>query len=176
MKKFTGDTLEHYAQISASGADKTSWFNYMKTKGEADDFAMHQIGFSSVSIYRPGLLGRKDKSRTWEAFACKIAPYMPVEAVGQSILSVGLEVLLGRRSISATTAGGTTGAGASAHEESSRTSREESSTTQGEISSPAADSSLPAVSLWYNAGMKKRAADWQAAQQAKGEQQKKSSL
>lgn len=59
-------SLTCYSQISSQGADATSWFLYMKTKGRADAMAA-SVGFPRVSIFRPGLLGRGDRARFVES-------------------------------------------------------------------------------------------------------------
>jgi oxidoreductase len=78
-------SLLHFAQISSQGADATSWFLYMKTKGLVDN-AVAQLQFPTTSIWRPGLLGRKDKARFVEkVFGMCVKP-MPVETVGKAVL------------------------------------------------------------------------------------------
>ena len=92
VKSCCGSSLKHYAQVSSQGADANSWFLYMKTKGEADNMAA-ACGFPSVSIYRPGLLGRKDKTRWNEKLFGIIAPTMPVDTVGKAIVNNCLKAI-----------------------------------------------------------------------------------
>jgi len=54
----------YYSQISGQGCNSNSWFETLRIKGEANDLANAE--FSNVSIFKPGLLDRADKNRTWE--------------------------------------------------------------------------------------------------------------
>ena len=54
-----------YSLVSSTGADASSTFAYMKLKGELEN-AVKTIGFSTVSLWRPGLLEREEKSRCIE--------------------------------------------------------------------------------------------------------------
>ncbi len=57
-----------YAAVSSAGADPTSFFLYLKTKGLADQ-AAGNLGFDQCIILRPGLLRRGDSSRPIEKLA-----------------------------------------------------------------------------------------------------------
>ena len=95
--------LKHYAQVSSQGADRNSYFLYLKTKGEADFAATTLFAtcpsppstpsqsspVTSVSIYQPGLLARgaeKQKARLGERIATFFMSGMPVATVGKAIL------------------------------------------------------------------------------------------
>lgn len=90
VKELNGDSLKQFSQISSEGANATSWFLYMQTKGKADDMTSSQA-FPRTSIFRPGLLGRKDKARGVEKFlSCIFVPTMPVENVASALLADAL--------------------------------------------------------------------------------------
>lgn len=80
-------SLQHFAQISSTGASSSSWFLYPKTKGEADESLMRKGYFAKASIWRPGLLGRKDKARTVEKFASFFVSAMDVGQVAAAIIA-----------------------------------------------------------------------------------------
>lgn len=74
--------VPQFSLVSAQSSDAKQWasdlrifhaFLYMQTKGRAED-AVKAQGFSTVSIYRPGLLDRGDKGRAWEKAFLKVAP------------------------------------------------------------------------------------------------------
>jgi oxidoreductase len=86
VKAASGSTLEHYSQISSQGADSSSWFLYMSTKGKTDD-AVCAMKFPRTSIFRPGLLGRgDDKARFVERFASFFAPVMDTATLGAAVV------------------------------------------------------------------------------------------
>jgi oxidoreductase len=54
-----------FALVSSAGASRSSSFEYMKLKGDIEA-KMKEYKFPRLSIWRPGLLDRKDKSRMVE--------------------------------------------------------------------------------------------------------------
>jgi uncharacterized protein YbjT (DUF2867 family) len=65
--------VKHYGLLSSTGADATSMFLYMKTKGRVEQ-ALKDLKLSQLSIYRPGLLlNRRNDSRVGE----KIGSWIP---------------------------------------------------------------------------------------------------
>lgn len=65
--------VKHYGLLSSTGADATSIFLYMKTKGRVEQ-ALKDLKLSQLSIYRPGLLlNRRNDSRVGE----KIGSWIP---------------------------------------------------------------------------------------------------
>lgn len=54
-----------FSLVSSQGANTTSPFSYCKLKGQVEA-KITQIGFQRASIFRPGLLERKELSRTVE--------------------------------------------------------------------------------------------------------------
>lgn len=90
VKRLAGPRFQCFSQISSEGAKASSWFLYLKTKGEADE-ATISLQLPKTSIFRPGLLGRGDKARTVESFAsCFVTP-MSVERVAKALLRDALE-------------------------------------------------------------------------------------
>jgi oxidoreductase len=83
VKELSG--AKHFSQISSQGASASSWFLYPKTKGQADELAMSS--FPSVSVFRPGLLGRKEKARGVEKLAAIVAPVMPTDRLGLGVVN-----------------------------------------------------------------------------------------
>jgi len=68
--------IPHYSLVSSTGADKTSMFLYMKTKGEVEE-GLTNIGLPHLSIFRPGaILSRDNDAR----FGEKILKYIPFVA------------------------------------------------------------------------------------------------
>jgi len=63
----------YYGLLSSTGAKASSWFLYMRTKGEVErDIA--KLGYPHLAIHRPGLLANRDNDkRTGE----KIANFIP---------------------------------------------------------------------------------------------------
>lgn len=65
--------VPHYSAISTIGASATSWFHYLKVKGQADE-TLQKLGLPFVSIFRPGvLMNRRNDSRWGET----VASYVP---------------------------------------------------------------------------------------------------
>lgn len=80
------NVLQCFSQVSSQGADAKSWFLYMRTKGEADDFVSQAGLFPRVVLLRPGLLGRGEKARTVESIvSCFVTP-MPVRSVAVAMI------------------------------------------------------------------------------------------
>ena len=86
MQRGSGATLQHFSQISSQGADASSWFLYMETKGQADE-AVARMQFKRVSIFRPGLLDRgEDKERTGEKVLRWFIGAMPTAKVALALV------------------------------------------------------------------------------------------
>jgi len=64
--------IHHLSVVSSQRASSDSWFNYLKTKGQAEDVIM-KIDIPCISILKPGFITDRDESRTGE----KIAKYLP---------------------------------------------------------------------------------------------------
>ncbi|AAZ12838.1 hypothetical protein, conserved [Trypanosoma brucei brucei TREU927] len=85
VKRFSGSTLLNYAQVSAQLANKNSCFLYPQTKGRADA-SVEELQLSRLSIYRPGLLDRAEKTRAVEKIAKWFVRGLPVETCGKAIV------------------------------------------------------------------------------------------
>jgi len=81
-----------FSVVSSSGASKTSWFLYPKTKGlmEAE---VTNLKFDHLTIWRPGLLDRGQQARTLEKFAGVFMKKLPVAAVAEAMLINAIQCL-----------------------------------------------------------------------------------
>ncbi|KAJ3087672.1 hypothetical protein HK100_008300, partial [Physocladia obscura] len=55
----------YFGLLTSAGADKNSWFLYLKTKGETEE-ACRNLAFSRFTIFRPGFLQRGNSARPIE--------------------------------------------------------------------------------------------------------------
>ena len=64
--------VSHCSSVSSARANSSSWFVFMKTKGQLEE-VMSGMGFSYTSIFRPGFLNRGNTDRLGEKIAseCK---------------------------------------------------------------------------------------------------------
>jgi oxidoreductase len=76
--------VKHCSVVTSSGSNPNSWFLYLRTKGELEN-AVRGMGFSHVSLFRPGGLNRGDSMRTVEKIAALVIPTLSVELVGQAL-------------------------------------------------------------------------------------------
>lgn len=74
--------------LTSQGADKGSWFLYMRTKGHLEE-DVRALGFPRLNIHRPGRLERHG-DRFWEKVAAKVLPALPVEALAHVMVHQGL--------------------------------------------------------------------------------------
>lgn len=78
----------YYGLLSSTGASASSWFLYMKTKGEVErDIA--KLGYQNLAIHRPGLLLNRDNDdRIGEKIFAKVPFVTKIESsdVGLAIL------------------------------------------------------------------------------------------
>ncbi|MBL8256327.1 uncharacterized protein YbjT (DUF2867 family) [Pseudoxanthomonas japonensis] len=99
-----------FALVSAMGADARSRIFYSRTKGEVED-ALTGIGFASLSLLRPGLLGGERKQhRRGEGLALRVMAVLdtvlparyrvvPAERVADALLQAALDAPPGRHVI-----------------------------------------------------------------------------
>lgn len=73
--------------VSSTGAKASSFVRYLAQKGEVEE-AWTKLGFESLTILRPGLLGRGDRARPVEKLYALLQKPIPVSVVGQAIASV----------------------------------------------------------------------------------------
>ncbi|PRB04905.1 semialdehyde dehydrogenase [Chryseobacterium sp. MYb7] len=66
--------VEDYILVSAYGANPQSKIFYSKMKGELED-AVKQLHFNKITIFKPGMLERKDSERTGEVLGSRIIKF-----------------------------------------------------------------------------------------------------
>jgi len=81
--------VPHMNLMSTMGANATSWFMYSRVKGQADDF-VKGLGFSRMSLYRPGVLDRGKDARLKEKIGGLFGS-TTVTAVAKAMLACTLE-------------------------------------------------------------------------------------
>jgi oxidoreductase len=70
------NNIPHYSLISSIGADKSSWFLYPKTKGQAED-TLTKEGLPYLTIHRPGLIENRDNDKRLKEKIAGLIPFMP---------------------------------------------------------------------------------------------------
>lgn len=68
------NNVDDYVLVSAYGADPKSKIFYSKMKGELED-AVRQLHFNKITIFKPGMLERKDSDRTGEVLGSRIIKF-----------------------------------------------------------------------------------------------------
>ena len=68
------NNVEDYILVSAYGASPKSKIFYSKMKGELED-AVRQLHFNKITIFKPGMLERKDSGRTGEVLGSRIIKF-----------------------------------------------------------------------------------------------------
>lgn len=66
--------VEDYILVSAYGASPDSRIFYSKMKGELEE-AVKQLHFNKITIFKPGMLERKDSARTGEVLGSRIIKF-----------------------------------------------------------------------------------------------------
>ncbi|CAA7390232.1 NAD(P)H-binding protein [Chryseobacterium fistulae] len=66
--------VEDYILVSAYGANPKSKIFYSKMKGELEE-AVKRLHFNKITIFKPGMLERKDSSRTGEVLGSRIIKF-----------------------------------------------------------------------------------------------------
>ena len=66
--------VEDYILVSAYGANAKSKIFYSKMKGELED-AVKQLHFNKITIFKPGMLERKDSERNGEVLGSRIIKF-----------------------------------------------------------------------------------------------------
>ena len=99
-----------FALVSAMGADAGSRIFYSRTKGEVEN-ALAGIGFASLTLLRPGLLGGdRTQRRTGERWALRVLGALdpvlpkryrivPAERVAQALLDAAMDAVPGQHVI-----------------------------------------------------------------------------
>jgi len=68
------NNVEDYVLVSAYGADPKSKIFYSKMKGELEE-AVKQLHFNKITVFKPGMLERKDSQRTGEVLGSRIIKF-----------------------------------------------------------------------------------------------------
>lgn len=66
--------VDDYVLVSAYGANSKSKIFYSKMKGELEE-AVKQLHFNKITIFKPGMLERKDSERTGEVLGSRIIKF-----------------------------------------------------------------------------------------------------
>ncbi|ALR30417.1 semialdehyde dehydrogenase [Chryseobacterium sp. IHB B 17019] len=66
--------VEDYVLVSAYGANPSSKIFYSKMKGELEE-AVKQLHFNKITIFKPGMLERKNSERTGEVLGSRIIKF-----------------------------------------------------------------------------------------------------
>lgn len=66
--------VDDYILVSSYGADPASKIFYSKMKGELEE-AVKQLHFTKITIFKPGMLERKDSERTGEVLGSRIIKF-----------------------------------------------------------------------------------------------------
>lgn len=68
------NNVDDYILVSAYGANPKSKIFYSKMKGELEE-AVKQLHFNKITIFKPGMLERKDSDRTGEVLGSRIIKF-----------------------------------------------------------------------------------------------------
>lgn len=68
------NNVEDYILVSAYGANPKSKIFYSKMKGELED-AVRKLHFNKITIFKPGMLERKDSERSGEVLGSRIIKF-----------------------------------------------------------------------------------------------------
>lgn len=73
-KAAKANNVEDYILVSAYGADPKSKIFYSRMKGELEQ-AVRNLHFNKITIFKPGMLERKDSERTGEVLGSRIIKF-----------------------------------------------------------------------------------------------------
>ncbi|RLN37303.1 hypothetical protein BBJ28_00019188 [Nothophytophthora sp. Chile5] len=77
--------VPYFGLLTASNANKDSWFLYPQTKGEVEE-NIKGLEFERTSIFRPGLIDRGELSRTLESVALYVVPSITTRAIAKGMV------------------------------------------------------------------------------------------
>ncbi|KAF4146100.1 putative protein fmp52 [Phytophthora infestans] len=77
--------VPYFGLLTASNADKDSWFLYPQTKGEVEE-NVKKMEFERTSIFRPGLIDRGSLARTVESLAGYLLPSITTRAIAKGMV------------------------------------------------------------------------------------------
>ncbi len=84
---------KHYGLLSSTGAKASSWFLYMRTKGEVER-DIKKVGVPNLAIYKPGfLLNRDNDERIGEKIFSHVPFITKIESadVGFAMLDIAIK-------------------------------------------------------------------------------------
>ncbi|XP_062518948.1 oxidoreductase HTATIP2-like [Corticium candelabrum] len=76
--------VRHVSMLSVDGANSSSWFNYLKVKGEAED-AVEALGFERTSIWRITVVYKSQNSSIVEKISRFFFKSVRVEDLGKAL-------------------------------------------------------------------------------------------
>ncbi|KAG6944942.1 hypothetical protein JG688_00016822 [Phytophthora aleatoria] len=77
--------IPYFGLLTASNANKDSWFLYPQTKGEVEE-NVKKLEFDRTSIFRPGLINRGELSRTVESIAGYLLPSITTRGIAKGMI------------------------------------------------------------------------------------------
>ncbi|KAG7388183.1 Oxidoreductase htatip2 [Phytophthora pseudosyringae] len=80
-----GAGVAYFGLLSASNANKESWFLYPQTKGEVEG-NIKLLEFERTSIFRPGLINRGELARTVESIGSYFLPSITTLAIAKGMV------------------------------------------------------------------------------------------
>lgn len=86
------NNVDDYVLVSAYGANPQSKIFYSKMKGELEE-AVKQLHFNKITIFKPGMLERKDSERTGEVLGSRIIKFANKIGLFESQKPLPTEVL-----------------------------------------------------------------------------------
>ncbi|KAJ0395686.1 hypothetical protein P43SY_002479 [Pythium insidiosum] len=78
--------IPYMGLLTATNANKNSWFLYPQTKGEAED-NITKLAFPRTGIFRPGLLNRGELARSVEKIGLYFIPSITATAVAKGMVA-----------------------------------------------------------------------------------------
>ena len=68
--------VPHLSVLSSVGGDSSSWFLYMKTKGEVEDALKKMDDINHISIFKPGAIMNRENDKRFGESLLKIVPFV----------------------------------------------------------------------------------------------------
>ena len=87
--------VRHASLLTSDGASSTSFIHYLKVKGLIEN-AFHELSFPALSIFRPGLLGRKEQMKFAEKLFSIITTPIQTDDLARGIVEESLSVITGK--------------------------------------------------------------------------------
>eukprot|EP00049_Salpingoeca_infusionum_P013043 m.243188 g.243188 ORF g.243188 m.243188 type:complete len:261 (+) comp15341_c0_seq1:65-847(+) len=84
--------VQHCSLLTSQGASSSSWFLYMRVKGEIEE-AVKAMAFQSLDIFRPGMLGRGEAARPVEKFFGVFTSVLKTPLLAAAMLSTAIDAI-----------------------------------------------------------------------------------